>query len=304
MADNDSWFDRVPGNYYKGKPQPPAATSDSRQDRSRHSGDYDDRRSQYDDNYERRRDDRRRDSHRSRSSYDKGDRRYDGPEPRRNDDRYGYNDGYGRQNDRSYDDQLESRRDYRRPASQRFDEPVRADSPLTAAATGGLAAGIAAGIAATRMNDELHAPQPRAAEPAYTGYVPYSNIYGSAKSNGPQTAFSTPPAASVGSPQPHMIDCIPEERRSRAYDGPYDDRYDQRSRERRDPRARSYDSYDSRDDYRKGRRDDDYAERRERARERRRENARNIEYARDEAIIARREQRENERREKNGDWKD
>lgn len=148
---------------------------------------------------------------------------------------------------------------------------MRADSPLTAAATGGLAAGVAAGIAATRMNDQLHAPQPRAAEPAYTGYVPYSDIYGSARSTGPQTTFSPQPHSMNqvspprrGTPSDYSDRLYPDDRHSRAYDGTYDDRYNDRYQGRRDPRARSYDSYDSRDDYRRGRRDDDYADRRER----------------------------------------
>lgn len=241
----DTWFEKVPGNYYKSKQQPQNGQVEPQQrdDRRRHSDEYDDRRrhsDEYEDRYHNGRD-TRRDSHRARSSFDRDD-----PNDKRSyDDRYRYDSGYGGE-DRY--DEPRHRRDYRDPNVRRYDDlPVRdLPSPTTAAETG-----FAAGVTAAHIKDRGLTPPPPAP------YVPYAHIYG----NNQQPA---PPPSSIGSPQPHSmnqfaahrgsVEDYPDRRYRRGYDGP-DDRYDghqDRSRPRRPPmRSRSYDSFDSRDDHRR-----------------------------------------------------
>lgn len=239
----DTWFDRVPGNYYKTRPQ--SQVEPQRQDQRRYSDEYDDR-------------DRRRDSHRSRSSIEKDNGR--SPNDRYaygDDNRYGYDDRYGGQSRDNYGD-VKYRRDYREPDFSRFeDEPPRGPPSPTTAAEGG----FAAGVAAAHMKNDLPPPAPSSAGAA--PYVPYSNIYGSSQQNSPRQAYSPAPSSGVRSPQLHSMNQVsPPHRyaddddyavnRQAGYDGQYDNRDGRSSRRPQRPpmRSRSYDSYDSRDDHR------------------------------------------------------
>lgn len=236
----DSWFEKVPGGFFKEK-EANKRSSGSGGER-RHSGAYHGARqyedsNNYDDGY--RSDGHRRRNRRSRSSYDGGaDEEYyrdgdDRQRPRRvkshrrrrslDNDRYGHDDGHGRRpRDREYDDRPRSgRRQYpedphynsSRPGTGGSERPLNPFSPAAYAATGA-AAGAAAGAAPYPRSSA--APSPAVQSPQFgqppqarsgsigNGYVPYSEIYSQSTQNAPQQPFSPPPT-SDGSIRPNAM---------------------------------------------------------------------------------------------------
>lgn len=214
----DSWFEKVPGGYYKPNPPAPNVAMRARQSHTR----FDDGR-RYSDDYSRvrpqdnpsrysrhRSQDKREDGRRSRSSYDRyDDNGEDDPAHYRHndhqysdsryDDRY-YNEGPRArrqrrrpryQDDDDYDEGQVDRQDASRPAENDA-EHGRPISPFTAAAA------AVAGVTAAQAARDIKSPTPQD-PPAeqYTGYVPYSDIYGEKA-----TPVPPPPQSNTGSVQP------------------------------------------------------------------------------------------------------
>lgn len=238
----DSWFDKVPGGYYKAEKEaekrqkqqgaaksttdlqmPHHSSRRNKSRRRRHSDEYEDRRPRYDeDPYAGQRpgygSDRQRRYERRRSSYDGGDdydpyyddygRGYDrrGRYDDRYNDRYAYNDGYGATGPRG--------QDYG-PGNVRFEPPPMGDHRSSYSATGppggsqyappvdpATAAAAGAGAAAAA---HMNNQASRGSSGGTGGYVPYSNIYGptATQPQGSRHPFSPPPDSSTGSVQPN-----------------------------------------------------------------------------------------------------
>lgn len=254
----DSWFDKVPGGFYKAKEQERRQEKHekderrrSRRERSRrrrHSDEYEDRRQRYDDDREEaerfsRAAERRSKHARSRSSYDgsndynpendRRDRRHAGRRRtyHEDDDRYGYDDGYSHPESSKWnhapDDQRRDSHDIADKGSPQFMDPQQAAiHNRNAAATAAASAGTAA---ATAQQSQQSTPS---VTPPAPSYVPYAHIYG--PSAGPSPAgrqpFSPPPASSIGSVQPNNMNQLsPPAPSTTSYDyppstGPYDPR--------------------------------------------------------------------------------
>jgi hypothetical protein len=204
----DSWFDKVPGGFYKQKERErqqhqkdekrrSQSTKRDKSRRRRHSDEYEDRRPRYDeDPYagERpgRATERRRRHERSRSSYDGGDDyEPEEPEPERrrarrrthgDNDRYGYEDGFSRPNGTRPRYAPDGRpQDFspngnHRP-SQYPDPNVNAMNKRNSAAAAAASAGTAAAIAhQTSRHASVASPPviPIASPPAVPVAVPVS----------------------------------------------------------------------------------------------------------------------------------
>jgi hypothetical protein len=203
----DSWFEKVPGGFYKGqqdKQAKPNDKDDKRRDkreksrRRRHSDEYEERRPRYEESYDSDRpayapERRRRDA--DRSSYDGGDNNDSVDEERQrrrarrstiNDaDRYGYNDGFSRRdstrrsyapNDRLYESSPHESQGSSQYADPYFDHAAKRNSVAAVAAGAGTTAAMA-----QRHVSSAHPMVPATfpvQTPITTSYVPYSNIYG------------------------------------------------------------------------------------------------------------------------------
>lgn len=224
----DSWFEKVPGGFYKQKEserrqheKDEKRHSRSRRDRSRrrrHSEVYEDRRPRYDDeDHDKERSgrttDRRRRHARSQSSYD-GGADYDSEELERerrhgrrrdfdDDDRYGYDDG-------------SSRRSAAKPAyvpSHYPDSNINAANRRDAAAAAAASAGTAAAMAHQypRQNPVASPPIVPVAAPVPGAvpatYMPYAHIYGSsgAHPQSPPQMYSPPPLTAFSPVQPSNV---------------------------------------------------------------------------------------------------
>lgn len=217
----DSWFEKVPGGFYKEKERNRQQHEKDEKRRSqshkreksrrrRHSDERDDRRRHYDEDADREdrsghATERRRRHERSRSSYD-GGADYDSEDTERERRRarrrtYGDNDRYG------HDDGHR--------ASNYPDPNANSASKRASAAAAAASAGTAAAIAAQQQNQRyapvasspivpVAAPVPGSV-PA--SYIPYANIYGAAAAypQGSPQAFSPPPAASMSPVQPNVV---------------------------------------------------------------------------------------------------
>jgi len=235
----DSWFEKVPGGFYKeqDKKGKQPNKDDKRRDkheksrRRRHSDEYEERRPRRDDAYDSDRpvhapERRRRDA--DRSSYDGGDNNDSGEESQRrrarrstiNDaDRYGYNDGFSRRdstrrsyapNDRPYESSPRGSQGSFQYADPYFNSAAKRNS--VAAVAAGAGAGTAAAMAAQQSQRHVSStPMVPAAFPAQTpvaaSYVPYADIYGVNPTNGRLT-FSPPPANSISSVQPNSLNQV------------------------------------------------------------------------------------------------
>jgi len=229
----DSWFEKVPGGFYKGqqdKQGKPNEKDGKRRDkreksrRRRHSDEYEERRPRYEDSYDSDRaarapERRRRDA--DRSSYDGGDNNdtLDDERQRRrarrstiNDaDRYGYNDDFSRRDStrRSYapnDMPYESSPPESLGSSQYADPYSNHAAKRNSAAAGSASTGTAAAMAQQSQRHGSSAPPTMfpAQTPVVASYVPYSNIYGV---NG-RPMFSPPPANSISSVQANSMNQV------------------------------------------------------------------------------------------------
>jgi hypothetical protein len=233
----DSWFEKVPGGFYKAqqdKQAKPNDKDDKRRDkreksrRRRHSDEYEERRPRYEESYDSDRpayapDRRRREA--DRSSYDGGDNNDSMDEERQRrrarrstiNDRYGYNDGFSRRdstrrsyapNDRLYESSPHESQGSSQYADPYFDHAAKRNS---VAASAGTAAAIAQQSQRHVSSAPLMVP---AAFPVQTpitaSYVPYSNIYGVNETQMPngRQMFSPPPANSVSSVQANSMNQV------------------------------------------------------------------------------------------------
>ena len=239
----DSWFEKVPGGFYKQKERDrqqhekdeKRRGQSNRRDRSRrrrHSDEYEDRRRRYDEDTDRGDrpgyvTERRRRHERSRSSYD-GDDDYDSAEfeserrrARRrtygDNDRYGYDDGFSRPNGARHSYAPDFSPTSTHKPSQYPDPNINSASKRASAAAAAASAGTAAAIAQqTQRHASVASPPlvPVAAPvpgSAPVSYVPYANIYGAGAAHpqgGPQ-AFSPPPVASIPPVQNNVIPGAP-----------------------------------------------------------------------------------------------
>lgn len=225
----DSWFDKVPGGFFKEKEQErrdhrSEEKRRSKRDKSRrrrHSDEYGDRRARHNDEeeyyeydrYARPSETRRRHA-RSRSSYDGSndfgpsyddrDRRYAARRRTYHEDgdRHGYDEDLSRHGSSRKSHASNGRPrdslpvdDPRSPASSNNSNIINSrNSAATAAAS--------AGTAAALSQQAQRSPPPPAAPvvtPIVTGYVPYSNIYGPGAAQSPAAyqAYPPPPPASI-----------------------------------------------------------------------------------------------------------
>jgi hypothetical protein len=239
----DSWFEKVPGGFYKQKERERQQhdkdekrhSQSNRRDKSRrrrHSDEYEDRRRRYDEDADRGdrpgyATDRRRRHERSRSSYDGGDD-YDSEVPERDrrrsrrrtygdNDRYGYDDGHSRPNGarHSYAPEFPPSSGHR--PSQFPDPYVNSASKRASAAAAAASAGTAAAIAQQTQRHATVASPPvvpvAAPIPGSVpiSYVPYANIYGAGMADpqgAPQT-FSPPPVVSMSPVQNNVVPGAP-----------------------------------------------------------------------------------------------
>lgn len=244
----DSWFDRVPGGYYKAKPLPEQikkqANMKARQSQLRKDGD-----GRHSDEYTRPsprdytppRSRARRDSHRRRSFGDDDDDYDDEQEDR--------NASYVPRQYRGHDrkDRSGQPRPQRDNRSHRFDDSdatarsyaPKAGNDAVPPVNPATVAVAAAGMAAAQAADETKTSTPRQGpSDNYAGYVPYSNIYGSdAAASLPPQPFSPAPQSNAGSVQPTHLNQITTSRRNPHSPDPsllnnalsprkaYDDRY-------------------------------------------------------------------------------
>jgi hypothetical protein len=222
----DSWFEKVPGGFYKQKERErqqhendeKRRSQSSRRDKSRrrrHSDEYEDRRPHYDeDSYAEdrpgRATERRKRHERGRSSYD-GGADYDSEESERerrrarrrthgDDDRYGYDNGYSRP---------DGARDRYVPQEYRpslYPDPsINSASKRNSAAAAAASAGAAAAIAqqSSRQDSVASPPIVPVAAPVPGAlpatYIPYANIYGAGAvyPQGTPQMFSPPPPVSI-----------------------------------------------------------------------------------------------------------
>jgi hypothetical protein len=239
----DSWFEKVPGGFYKEKEKEKERkqhqkdekrrSQSHRCDRSRrrrHSDEYEDsRRRRHDEDVDREdragyATERRRRHERSRSSYDGGaDYDSDGSERARrrarrrtydDNERYGYDDGFSRPNG--------ARHSYAPPTgshrpSQYPDPNVNSASKRASAAAAAASAGTAAALAQQAQRHAAVASPPivpvAAPVPGSVpvSYIPYANIYGAGSpyQQGAPNAFSPPPAASISPVQPNIVPGAP-----------------------------------------------------------------------------------------------
>lgn len=239
----DSWFDKVPGGFYKQKERERQQHEKDERRRNggrrreksrrrRHSDEYDDRRPRYDEDpyagdRPGRTTERRRRQERSRSSYDGGDD-YEPEEPeterrraRRstyNNDRYGYDDGFSRPGGARHSYAPDGRpQDFpptggHRP-SQYLGSNRSAASKRGSAAVAAASAGTAAAVAQQTQRHASAASPPivpvAAPPPGYmpANYTPYANIYGPGAAH-PQAApqmFSPPPATPISPVQGNVV---------------------------------------------------------------------------------------------------
>ena len=237
----DSWFEKVPGGFYKEKDKKGKQSDkdDKRRDkhekshRRRHSDEYEERRPRRDDPYDSDRpvhapERRRRDA--DRSSYDGGDNNDSDEESQRrrarrstiNDaDRYGYNDGFSRRdstrrsyapNDRPYESSPHGSQGSPQYADPYFNSAAKRNSVAAVAAGAGTAAVMASQQSQRHVSSmpPTITPVPSAfpaQNPGAASYVPYSDIYGANPTNGRQM-FSPPPANSVSSVQPNSLNQV------------------------------------------------------------------------------------------------
>ena len=222
----DSWFEKVPGGFYKEKERKrqqhekdeKRRSQSHRRDRSRrrrHSDEYEDRRRRYDEDADHEArlgyaTERRRRHERSRSSYDGGDD-YDSEEierERRRARRRTYDDGFSRPN---------APTGSHRP-SQYPDPNANSASKRASAAAAAASAGTAAAMAQQNQRytsvgspsiSPVAAPVPGSVP---ISYIPYANIYGAGPPypQGAPNAFSPPPAASISPVQPNIIPGAPQ----------------------------------------------------------------------------------------------
>jgi hypothetical protein len=235
----DSWFEKVPGGFYKGqqdKQAKPNDKDDKRRDkreksrRRRHSDEYEERRPRYEESYDSDRPAYAPERHRrdaNRSSYDGGDNNDSVDEERQrrrarrstiNDaDRYGYNDGFSQRdstrrsyapNDRLYESSPHESHGSSQYADPYFDHTAKRNSTAAAAAS--------AGTAATMAQRHVSSAPPMAPAtfpvqtPITASYVPYSNIYGVNEMQMPngRQMFSPPPANSISSVQANSMNQV------------------------------------------------------------------------------------------------
>lgn len=229
----DSWFEKVPGGFYKGEQDKKGKQSnkdDKRRDkreksrRRRHSDEYEERRPRYEESYDSDRPahaSERRRRNTDRSPYDGGDNNDSLDEERQrrrarrstiNDaDRYGYNDGFSRRDStrRSY---APNDRPYESSPHER-QESQYADPYSNHSAKRNSVAAVAAGAStatAVAQQSQRHVSSTPPVVPVAASYVPYSNIYGvdtAQMSNGRQM-FSPPPANSISSVQANSMDQV------------------------------------------------------------------------------------------------
>ena len=186
----DSWFEKVPGGFYKSSQKANQKNQDSQKidggeggkKQRRYSHHHDDRRrarrDRYEDEY--RSDDNRRNDRRGRSSYDgsydddftrqdrRGGAREGGRRRRRHSvdsDRYGYNDGYSTARDNAYNgDRKYQGQRQARPADPYFDDrrrPVTSDGSRAAKTFPPKAAMMSGGLAGAAAAHESGAPCPQ-----------------------------------------------------------------------------------------------------------------------------------------------
>ena len=233
----DSWFEKVPGGFYKEKERKPHEKDEKRRSQShrrdrsrrrRHSDEHEDRRRRYDEDADwEDRAERRRRHERSRSSYD-GGADYDSDETERerrharrrtygDNDRYGYDDGSFRHNGANHSYAPDLSPAGRHGPSQHYDPNVNSDSKRASVAAAAASAGTAAAFAyqAQRYTPVASPPVVPAAAPVPgsvpVSYVPYANIYGAGAPyfRGAPNSFSPPPAASISPVQPNVVPGAP-----------------------------------------------------------------------------------------------
>lgn len=240
----DSWFDKVPGGFYKQKERERQQhekderrrNGGSRREKSRrrrHSDEYDDRRPRYDEDpyagdRPGRATERRRRHERSRSSYDGGDDYEPGEsetERRRarrstygNNDRYGHDDGFSRPSGARHSYAPDGRPQDFSPVSghrpSQYPDPyMNAASKRASAAAAAASAGTAAAMAQQAQGHASAASPPivpiAAPVPGSVpaNYTPYANIYGPGVAH-PQVApqmFSPPPATPISPVQGNVV---------------------------------------------------------------------------------------------------
>jgi hypothetical protein len=239
----DSWFDKVPGGFYKEKEKErkqhekdeKRRSQSHRRDRSRrrrHSDEHEDRRRRHDEDADREdrqgyATERRKRHERSRSSYD-GGADYDSEELERerrharrsthgDKDRYGYDDGFSRRNGAKHDYAPDFSPTGNHRPSQYPDPNINSASKRASAAAAAASAGTAAALAQQAQRHAsvasppivpLAAPVPGSVP---VSYIPYANIYGAGAPypQGAPNAFSPPPAASISPVQPNVVPGAP-----------------------------------------------------------------------------------------------
>ena len=238
----DSWFEKIPGGYYKADPDKKGKPNDKdnklcdkheKSRRRRHSNEYEERRPRREDSYESdppARGPERSRRHADRSSYDGGDNNDSLDEERErrharrstiNDaDRYGYNDGFSRRDStrRSYApiDKPYEPSPRGSQGSFQYADPHSNAARRTSAAAVAAGVGTAATMAAQQSQRHVSSMPPTitpvpSAFPAQTPtapiYVPYSDIYGANATNDRQM-FSPPPANSISFVQPTSLNQV------------------------------------------------------------------------------------------------
>jgi len=243
----DTWFEKIPGGYYKAKEEREARERRDAKSRSngnggsRYSGSGNSagrsRRYTADDTMRPARDNhdvgyrsetnRRRSDRRERSSYDgpdedddyySGDDRYrrrrhqGGGEPRRrrsyeDEDRYGYDDGYG-YGRQSRDDRYDARRANDRPPYPDAYASQSRGASQYAPASSTAAAGAPSYPASNPMSPPPQSQPQTNGAGIGGGYVPYSHIYGQPNQQTSRQPFSPPPASSSGSVQPNSMNQV------------------------------------------------------------------------------------------------
>lgn len=233
----DSWFEKVPGGFYKEKERKQHEKDEKRRSQShkrdrsrrrRHSDEHEDRRRRYDEDVDREdRAERRRRHERSRSSYD-GGADYDSEEDERerrharrrtygDNDRYGYDDGFSRPNGARHSHAQDFSPTGSHRPSQYPDQNVNSASKRASVAAAAASAGTAAAFAhqAQRHTPVASPPVVPVAAPVPgsvpVSYIPYANIYGAGAPypRGAPNSFSPPPAASNSPVQPGIIPAAP-----------------------------------------------------------------------------------------------
>ena len=238
----DSWFEKVPGGFYKEKERKQHEKDEKRRSQShrrdrsrrrRHSDEHEDRRRRYDEDADREdragyATDRRRRHERSRSSYDGGadydseeterERRHDRRRTYGDNDRYGYDDGSSRPNGARHNYAPDFSPTGSHRPSQYPDPKVNSASKRASVAAAAASAGTAAAFAqqTQRHNPVASPPVVPVAAPVPgsvpVSYIPYSDIYGAGAPypRGAPNAFSPPPAASVSPVQPNVVPGAPQ----------------------------------------------------------------------------------------------